>query len=359
MKKKKLKKLIILLIIIAAIFTITFMIFKKPNKVINITNEQKLINLGYTNDDISIIKAKNVNTKLLLSYDYNKIYIDIIKNDNFKVENLEKYINFNNNFNLDVENTIFVINNNYETTEYNDKILALMHQTYYIHKNLERYLNYLNNLEYTDDNIITTISNVNSNLDNEFYTVDNNTDLSKGYLIIVNKYYKLDENYVPDNLVDIDSKYGYGKLESETYNAFIKMYNDALNDGMNLYIRSPYRSYKTQYNLYNSYAAKDGYKNADTYSARPGYSEHQTGLAMDLTTSSTTLGTFESTKEFKWMKENCYKYGFILRYPKGKEYMTGYIYEPWHYRYVGVDAAQKIYEENITFEEYYAYYVEK
>ena len=135
------------------------------------------------------------------------------------------------------------------------------------------------------------------------------------------------------------------------------MWQDAYNEGLYLYIRSPYRSYNTQNNLYERYAAQDGYDEADTYSARPGYSEHQTGLAFDVTSKSTTLGTFENTEEFKWMKNNAYKYGFILRYPKGKENITGYIYESWHYRYVGKDVAKYIYENDLTFEEYYEYYV--
>ena len=81
-------------------------------------------------------------------------------------------------------------------------------------------------------------------------------------------------------------------------------------------------------------------------------------MALDVGTSKTTLGTFENTKEFTWIKNNAHKYGFILRYPKDKEYITGYNYEPWHYRYVGIDAAKVIYENNLTFEEYYSYYVE-
>ena len=97
---------------------------------------------------------------------------------------------------------------------------------------------------------------------------------------------------------------------------------------------------------------------ADLKAARPGYSEHQTGLALDITTRLAEDEEFVNTEEFSWLKENAHKYGFILRYPEGKENITGYSYEPWHYRYVGIDVATKIYNENITFDEYYAYYIE-
>lgn len=100
----------------------------------------------------------------------------------------------------------------------------------------------------------------------------------------------------------------------------------------------------------------DGVKETDTYSARPNHSEHQTGLAMDLSTDGTLSEAFENTEQFKWLNENAHKYGYILRYKKDKVYMTGYTYEPWHYRYVGVEVATIIKNENLTFEEYYVKY---
>ena len=135
------------------------------------------------------------------------------------------------------------------------------------------------------------------------------------------------------------------------------MFNDAVKDGLTLYINSPYRSYSVQSSLYNNYGARDGFSLADTYSARPGFSEHQTGLAFDVTSKSTNFDTFAYSNEYEWLQKNAYKYGFILRYPKGKEYITGYQYESWHYRYVGVEIAKKIKELDLTFEEYYAYFL--
>ena len=149
-----------------------------------------------------------------------------------------------------------------------------------------------------------------------------------------------------------------GKLKKEAYRAFKKMYKDAEEEELYLYISSPYRSYSRQKTLYTNYSNIDGTKEADKYSARPGYSEHQTGLAFDLGTASNhNINDFASSNEFEWVNKNAYKYGFILRYPYGKTYITGYIYEPWHYRYVGIDVATYIYKNNITFEEYYAYFL--
>lgn len=157
-------------------------------------------------------------------------------------------------------------------------------------------------------------------------------------VLIANKTYSIPKSYAPDGLT------------KECSEAFSKMRSAAAKDGINLYIVSGYRSYDTQKNLYNRYAANSGKAQADTYSARPGHSEHQTGLAMDLNSLYTSFG---DTKEGKWLAKNCYKYGFIIRYPKGKEAVTGYIYEPWHVRYLGVQKATKIYDSGLCLEEYY------
>ena len=117
---------------------------------------------------------------------------------------------------------------------------------------------------------------------------------------------------------------------------------------------SSYRDYAYQNTLYNNYGKKDGYDNADTYSARPGYSEHQTGLAVDIDNKKEYFTNFEKTKEYEWMQNNAYKYGFILRFPKDKVLETGYEYESWHYRYVGKEIAKYIHDNNMCYEEYYA-----
>ena len=226
-------------------------------------------------------------------------------------------------------------------------------EKYYISQNYERYIKYqTNHIDLKPDEIIRQ---VNSNLDYEFYTNVSKADLSKNNLILVNKYYYLEKDYEPE-LVKMDSNYSKDGwyMQEEAYNHFKEMVDAAKKEDIIIYNISSYRSYYSQDKIYNRYVNNDGKTNADTYSARPGYSEHQTGLASDI---NTTSDNFEFTKQYEWLKDNSYKFGFILRYPKDKEYITGYQFEPWHYRYVGIEVAKFIFENDITFEEYYAKYV--
>ena len=156
-------------------------------------------------------------------------------------------------------------------------------------------------------------------------------------VLIVNKTYSLPKDYNPG-------------VDATAESAFKKMQSAAAAEGLNIYISSGFRSYDYQSGLYERYAQRDGYAAADRYSARPGHSEHQTGLAFDL---NSIDDSFADTKEGKWVAENCHKYGFIIRYPKGKEDITGYMYESWHIRYLGVDMATKVYESGKTLEEYF------
>lgn len=166
---------------------------------------------------------------------------------------------------------------------------------------------------------------------------------------MVNKTYSLPSNFAPNNLVTIN---GYIKVVDYVKNAFNELKSDASSIGLNIYASSGYRSYSDQKYIYNNYVKMDGQEKADTYSARAGYSEHQTGLAIDVNTIDMT---FDNTEESIWLKENCYRYGFIIRYPKNKDSITGYMYEPWHIRYVGKELAKKLYNDGqwITLEEYY------
>lgn len=155
-------------------------------------------------------------------------------------------------------------------------------------------------------------------------------------ILIVNKKYSLPANYNPG-------------VDQTASNALKQLQQAASTAGHNIPLISGFRSYSRQQTLYNNYVARDGQALADTYSARPGHSEHQTGLAFDVGKLDNNYG---STPAGIWLKENCHKYGFIIRYPKGKESITGYQYEPWHIRYLGVEHATKIMNQNITLEEY-------
>lgn len=168
-------------------------------------------------------------------------------------------------------------------------------------------------------------------------------------VVIANKTYSLPSNFAPNNLVAIN---GYIKVVDYVKDAFLSLSSDAKAIGLNIYASSGYRSYSNQKYIYENYVSMDGKENADRYSARAGYSEHQTGLAIDVNTIDMT---FDNTSESAWLRENAYKYGFIIRYPKGKEEITGYMYEPWHIRYVGKELSNKLYKDGsyITLEEYY------
>ena len=202
--------------------------------------------------------------------------------------------------------------------------------------------------------IIFILIMVTLNKKEKFYenikTIENTNDLD----ILVNKNNKLPESYVPNDLELIDVKYSYENkyLKKEAKEMFEKLSNDASILGYRIVATSAYRSYEYQEELYNYYIEEKGFEYADLCSARPGHSEHQTGLAVDVEGSNNSYDDFEDSIEFGWMKENAHKYGFILWYPKDKTHITGFKYEPWHYRYVGTEIATYIYNKNITFEEY-------
>lgn len=230
---------------------------------------------------------------------------------------------------------------------------------YFNYDYVDRYIAYQK--ENKDLEITQVITEVNIGLDNPYYT---NTKKSK-YLnkpqILVNKYNYLTEDYIPKNLEDISTEFSRNGMKLINYarEAFEQLAQAAKKENMTIIAMSSYRSYIYQENLYNKYVSTDGKEAADSYSARPGYSEHQTGLAVDIYNGDLPYTSFEQTKEFKWMQKNSYKYGFILRFPQDKTKQTGYQYESWHYRYVGKEIAKYIHKNNICYEEYYAQYLEK
>ncbi|WP_102348516.1 M15 family metallopeptidase [Bacillus sp. Marseille-P3661] len=180
-------------------------------------------------------------------------------------------------------------------------------------------------------------------------------------MAVVNKNYLLPSSYEPTDLVipnipfyfeeDIPKRY----IRAEAAQAIEKLFNKAKEDGIPLLAASGYRSFERQSGLFNAKAAVVGVEEANTVVAFPGESEHQTGLAMDVTTSEQNFQLeeeFGTTVEGEWLQENAHLFGFIIRYPKGKELITGYKYEPWHIRYVGLEAATEIFENNLTLEEF-------
>jgi zinc D-Ala-D-Ala carboxypeptidase len=182
-------------------------------------------------------------------------------------------------------------------------------------------------------------------------------------LALVNKQYALPDNYAPEDLMRPDVPFSFGDLDIEK--SYLRkeasmhlelLFEAAERDGIEIFAVSGYRSYERQTNVFDRKANQVGQAAAAAVVAVPGYSEHQTGLAMDISSRGVRLELVEQfgeTDEGVWLVENAHKFGYILRYPEGKESITGYQYEPWHFRYVGVSAATVIYEKQITLEEYF------
>ena len=224
-------------------------------------------------------------------------------------------------------------------------------------RNYDRYVQYSDE---TGENEVDTVINVNLNLDEEDYT---DTVEVKEFSIdmLVNKHRFLGEDFEPDSLVTIDSEYASSDdLQSSrlALNAFIEMYKAAKNEGYDLVINSAYRSYADQVEIEDTYRDLYGQSYVDKYVAKPGYSEHQTGLAYDIGSRNSRI--FADSKEYTWMLENAHKYGFILRFDKRYEDLTGFRNEPWHFRYVGKDIAKYIYEHNnMSLDEYFVIFLDK
>ena len=232
------------------------------------------------------------------------------------------------------------------------RAVACQALSYYRPELLDRYLAYGALWpELSPEDVVTR---VNIGLDGTFYGDVSQAEEPESLSVLVNKYHPLPDGYVP-RLHSLPARYAPsgGSLAPAAAAAFMRMADAAREDGITLYSVSAYRSYSYQDSLYRRYTAQDGVE-ADTYSARPGFSEHQTGLALDIVAASYQIldEKQEDTAEQKWLMENSWKYGFILRYPSEKSAVTGIGYEPWHYRYVGKAAAAEIYRTGVCLEEY-------
>lgn len=228
---------------------------------------------------------------------------------------------------------------------------------YYKSNNIKRYQDYhkLNsNLSVSD-----VVTRVNLNLDLPYYTNTKEAKYLNTFYTLVNKYNYLRDDFVPNNLVEMTTPYSKKGiyLVEEARDNFYKLVDKAKEEGLTIRAISAYRGYTYQKRLYDKYVEADGVNKADTYSARPGFSDHQTGLAIDVDNTTSSFENFTNTKEYQWMLDNSYKYGFILRYPSGKENITTYQFESWHYRYVGLKLAKKIKASNLTFDEYFTRYL--
>lgn len=341
---------------------------------------------GYQKDVINVFKEDNFYEKIKETKKYSKTLETAVIENNYKKEYFDEYLdinyveedNFINNINklLDLGYKNKDINTFYEkvpksidvitSNKYDKNIINYISLDYFKEENLDRYIKYdfIDTKSVYDTTILKekynyedTVTFVNAYLDKDYYT--NDIPLSKEEAskldVIVNKYYKLDKDYEPEDLTVINSKFASGtqKLRKEAADKFEEMASDMLKENLKIYAGSTYRSYSYQEGLYNRYVKKDGFKEAETYSARAGYSEHQLGLAVDIVNGKWNYLS-EGDKEYTWLINNSYKYGFILRYPHESEYITGYVFEDWHFRYLGIDLATKVHESKLTYDEYIA-----
>jgi len=362
-KKLSIKKISILIIFVVVITTLIL-------NASNIRNIYLSKVTGYNKDTVAVFIENDIYNDIK-DHKYSKTLETILNTEYYNEKYLQEYLDIeyieNNTF---LKNTSSLLDKGYKSTDINNiysklteaSISILLENDYikditniisinYFHEDkLARYINYYQKEELDIETILTY---VNIGLDNDYYTNVIDIEDQENITVLVNKYNKLQSSYVPSDLKNISSKYGYGQLKAEAATAFEEMCAAAKKDNITIYGGSGYRSYSHQSRLYNNYVARDGKVEADTYSARPGYSEHQTGLAMDIMNG--RWGYVDDTdKEYTWLVNNSYKYGFILRYLEGKEEITGYMYEPWHYRYVGIDLATEITKLGITYDEYVA-----
>lgn len=371
-KKIKLKKpLSIFLKILGfllCLFLVLFIIYR------NQINDLK--NLGY-----SEIASKNIllsmKKEFVLSVGENKTLNSAFESEDIVEDYLDNYVKINyvnhvdlikniNNLikkgysNSDI-NIILKHGNNEEVKRFSKREKVKYLEEFYLidYAKLDYYDRYMNYSDETGEDEETTVLHVNLDMDKEAYedaTLINDFSID----MLINKRRYLSEDYKPDDLVKINEKYASDdKLYASrlSVNAFIEMHDAALKDGYEIVINSAYRSYQDQQDIADLYLGVYGQNYVNNYVAKPGFSEHQTGLAFDI--GSRKVNVFANSEEYKWMLENSYKYGFINRFPKKYENITGFRSEPWHFRYVGKDIAKYIYENDITLEEYYVIFLDK
>ena len=336
----------------------------------------ELKNLGYSEE-----AAKNIIFKFKYSYvmdiGENKTLNMAFSSTDYKKENLDNYVK------IDYENQAHLISNinklldkGYSVNEVNliiskgddksvsdfvkrDKVKYIeefLSVDYAKLENLDRYVAYK---EKENDDAETTVLYVNMDFDKEDYVDPLVIDEFDDY-VLVNKHRQLSSEYVPDDLVTINEEYVKAdeeiEIERNVAKAFYDMAEAASKEGLELMVSSGYRSYKDQEEITNTYLELYGQNYVDNYVAKPGFSEHQTAMSLDI--ASKSVNTFVNSDEYTWMMDNAYKYGFILRYPRSKEDITGYKCEAWHYRYVGKKIAKYIKENNITYDEYYVMFLD-
>lgn len=365
-KKNQKKKLKILLGFLSLLIISVIIIKQIPSS----KEEQK--NIKYSEEVISIMKEENIYDEITKK-EYSKTIEELLKKNDYKSTYLEQYtkINYKDseefttliNLLLDKKYSPEEINNILEyasdstiekikTQDYIDLKDYIKISNMEIDK-IERYNNYKQEKNVSSQEAVTK---VNIGLDIDFYSQIETIKNPDSYTTLLNKYRALPENYAPKDLTPLSINSNY-KLRKEAANAYEKLQNAALLDNVKFFPFSAYRTKEYQNRLYINYVKRDGINAADTYSARPRHSEHELGLAVDIRSEGLTDNLTD--EHYEWMLNNSYKYGFIVRYAKGTTPITGYIEEPWHLRYLGIDVATDVHEKGITFDEYYDLYLKE
>ena len=360
-KIKKLAKIILIIIILIVIGISTYFVYDKYFK-----EEKKVSEV-----------SKLMNEHNIPEDEYSKTLEFVLLNNIYNEKYLNEYrdIEYVNNANFESILTTFLPIGysgkeiNY-ITKLSDKNIEKLKNRDYVDisnyyniknfdvNNIDRYNSFYEENEYEFKDVVTY---VNIKLDLPVYTDTLEVENANDLLVLVNKYYYLPSGYEPDDLAYVPGAYGNNvPMRDVIKEPFLELQKAAEEEiGINLMPTTAYRGEAFQRTLYNKYVASDGVKAADTYSARPGYSEHQTGLSIDLKNTAITSSTRLTDSDFEWLSNNAHRWGFIIRFPEDKTYITGYQFENWHIRYVGIDAAKIIYEENLTLEEYIDLYITK
>ncbi len=327
-------------------------------------NTSRLRNIGYDDETIKIIKEEKLTSTIIDNEYYSEYLAASLKDGTLN----EDYIEYYNVVSADrgLTSKDFLIINRLKEKGYLDvQLLNLVKNLYdyeltpllvYDYQSYED--NYIDDCKNHRDVNSETHFEVSGSYYEPYLDVYPVTDLTVSML--VNKTYYLSASYLPDSLSEMSVQYASSGqyLETTAYEAFQQWCDAGREAGHTIYAASAYRSYDSQESVYSTYIQGMGQSLADQASARPGYSEHQTGYAVDISVSNEdTSLEFKDTEAYQWAKDACAEYGWILRYPEGKEDITQYEFESWHYRYVGKDLAKKVVSSNLTYDEYWCLYL--
>lgn len=320
--------------------------------------------LGYKSDEITAIREQKLARTLLDNEYYSEYLATSIKEGTVNTDYLSLYTVISINGSLN-EKDFLLYNRLLDKGYTEDQLLNLFKDLYFYEMTPLLVFDYqYNEMTYIEDCL--SHRDVNSTthfeLSNDYYTEYANSiavpDITNTNML-VNKTYYLPEDYVPENVTELSNYYAASgrSLAKVAADALAEWCDGGRNVGVIFYATSAYRSYDEQVTIYNNMVTANGQESADALSARPGYSEHQTGLTVDIAATNQESEDFQDTNAYLWTSTNSADYGWILRYPDGKECITGYDFEPWHYRYVGQAIATALSESGLTYDEFYCLYL--